>query len=545
MIDLFNLDIFKKCIVVAGREGLNRHINFVNISDTNDIASLLNKNDLLLTTGYGFKDNPENLIDFIIHLNNVGVCGLIIKENRFIHKIPTSVINKANSINFPILLLTGENTLGELSWHITGYLSNYKSNQLSHAINLQKEFNDMMLKDYSIDQLIHKLSEIIDVPVILLNHSLDIVTPIDILNYNYKIAVSHIIDLIKNDREKYSKCINESILDSNKLYNMTFSTFIVPTIYTTPNILIVLNSTSLIYPLSSSSIEQIIYSLSFCIIKKQMEFETKLKLKSSFFFDILYGNINNFSEFAKKGAKFGLRTNCKYICISGSFDFNNPYVISQNQTIPNTSLYKLKVIESIETESKNYNLDVIAFTQNNYFVTIFQIDRYNCNTHKEIETLLLKIQNDYLKDTTISFGVSSYFTSIDQLKTAYLDSLEALNNGYDMEKYNFIQYYRLRESRDILQMIPRKTLSEFSNNILGKLITCDSSEKSILVKTLKAYIDNKYDLSKTSRALYVHRNTIKYRLSRCEEILGISLSDSEDSFTLQLALEINDMISSN
>jgi PucR family transcriptional regulator, purine catabolism regulatory protein len=403
----------------------------------------------------------------------------------------------------------------------------------------------MMLKDYSINQLIHKLSEIINVPVILLNHSLDILTPIDILDSNYKLAVSHIIDLIKNDKEKYSKCINEPILDCNLLDNITFSTFIVPTIYTTPNILIVLNSTSLIYPLSSTSIEQIIYSLSFCIIKKQMEFETKLKIKSSFFFDILYGNINNFSEFIKKGAKFGLRTNCKYVCISGSFDFNNPYIISKTQTMTNTSLYRLKVVESIEIESKKCNLDVIAFTQNNYFVTIFQVDRYNFNTHKEIENLILKVQNNHLKDCTISFGVSSYFTSIDQLKTAYLDSLEALNNGYDMEKYNFIQYYKLRESRDILQMIPRKTLSEFSNNILGDLISCDYSEKSMLLKTLKAYIDNKYDLSKTSRALYVHRNTIKYRLSRCEEILGVSLNDSGDSFTLLLALEINDMISSN
>lgn len=542
--DLFNLDIFKKCMVIAGEKGLDKCVNFVNISDTHDIASMLNENDLLLTTGYGFRDNPEKLDEFIITLNDIGVSGLIIKENRFIKEIPSSVIDIANILNFPILILTGSNTLGELSSHITAYLSDYKSNELYHAIHLQKEFTNLMLKDYNIDYLLHKLSLIIDTSVVLLDYKLDIVSSSKYLEKTNNVIVENIISMIKSDRDKYASCTHEKVQNPNTLEKITFSTFVVPTIYHTPNILIVLNSNKLIYPLSNTSIEQVIYALSFCIIKKQMQLENKSKIKSAFFFDMLYGNIPNPSELLKKGSQYGLKDNCKYVCLTGSFDLYNPYKSSDIVPQNKLSLATIHVVECLEKESKNLNLDTVVFTQNNYFVVIVQIDRYNNSNQKLIESLILNVQKDCINDITLSFGISSSFRCISQIKNAYLDSLEALNFGYDVEKSNFIQYYKVRDSRDILQMLPERTLREFSTNILGNLISQNSSEKYILLDTLKSFIDNKYDLSKTSRALFVHRNTVKYRLSRCEELLDLSLNDSSDTFTIQLALEINSMLSS-
>lgn len=541
--DLFNLDIFKKCKIIAGEKGLDRSVNFVNISDTDDIASMLNENDLLLTTGYGFKDDAEKLNKFIISLNNIGVSGLIIKENRFIKEIPPSVVETANQLNFPILILTGNSTLGELSSHITGYLCNYKSAELFHAINLQKEFTDMMLKNHNIDYLLHKLSLIIDTSVVLLDYKLDIISASTYLDKNNDILIENIISIIKSDKDKYGSCTNESLVDVNTSKQTTFSTFIVPTVYHIPNILIVLDSNKLIYPLSNTSIEQIIYALSFCIIKNQMQFKNKSKIKSTFFFDMLYGNISNTSEFIKKGSQYGLKDSCKYMCITGSFDFYNPYKNSEIANQNKVSLATFHLINSVEKKSKELNLDTIVFTQNTYFIIIIQIEQYNNVIQKLIEDLIFSVQKGCFDDMPISFGVSSPVRNITKIKNAYLDSLQALNLGYDLQKSNFVQYYKIQESRDILQMLPEKTLKEFSSNILGRLVLKTSKEKNILLQTLKAYIDNKYDLSKTARALYVHRNTVKYRLSRCEELLDMSLNDSSDSFTIQLALEIQSMLS--
>lgn len=540
--DLFNLDMFKNCRVVCGEKGLNRGVDFVNISDTHDIASLLKKNDLLLTTGYGFKDNPLDLVNFINKLHSIGVSGLIIKENRFIHNIPNQVVELCNNIDFPILFLSGTNTLGELSYQITGYLSDYKCNELSHAIHLQKQFTNMMLKNYNIDYLVHKLSLTIDSPVILLNNKLSIISPSKNLSSTHANLVNQIIDLIKSNYEYYHSCTNECIKDPLTLDKVTFSTFIVPTIYHLPSILVILNSDKLIHPLSNTSIEQIIYALSFCIIKQQMIFENKLRIKSSLFLDLLYGNIENTSIFFKKASTYGLKENCKYMCITGSFDLQNPYETYQSISDNKLTLNTMDVVENLENESKILNLDIIVFTQKNHFVIINQIDKDNDNSKNSIENLLSNVQKNFGCDMSISFGLSSYFNSINQTRNAYLDSIEALNSGYDLGKSNFIQHYLIKDISDIINLIPQRTLKSFSSNILGNIMNSSSQEKHILIDTLKAFINNKYDISKTSRELYIHRNTVKYRLSRCEELLNMSLSDSRDCFIVQFALEVNNIL---
>lgn len=540
--DLFNLDMFKNCRVVCGEKGLNRGVDFVNISDTHDIASLLKKNDLLLTTGYGFKDNPLDLVNFINKLHSIGVSGLIIKENRFIHNIPNQVVELCNNIDFPILFLSGTNTLGELSYQITGYLSDYKCNELSHAIHLQKQFTNMMLKNYNIDYLVHKLSLTIDSPVILLSNKLSIISPSKNLSSTHANLVNQIIDLIKSNYEYYHSCTNEYIKDPLTLDKVTFSTFIVPTIYHLPSILVILNSDKLIHPLSNTSIEQIIYALSFCIIKQQMIFENKLRIKSSLFLDLLYGNIENTSIFFKKASIYGLKENCKYMCITGSFDLQNPYETYQSISDNKLTLNTMDVVENLENESKILNLDIIVFTQKNHFVIINQIDKDNDNSKNSVENLLSNVQKNFECDMSISFGLSSYFNSINQTRNAYLDSIEALNSGYDLGKSNFIQHYLIKDISDIINLIPQRTLKSFSSNILGNIINSSSQEKHILIDTLKAFINNKYDISKTSRELYIHRNTVKYRLSRCEELLNMSLSDSRDCFIIQFALEVNNIL---
>lgn len=540
--DLFNLDMFKNCRVVCGEKGLNRGVDFVNISDTHDIASLLKKNDLLLTTGYGFKDNPLDLVNFINKLHSIGVSGLIIKENRFIHNIPNQVVELCNNIDFPILFLSGTNTLGELSYQITGYLSDYKCNELSHAIHLQKQFTNMMLKNYNIDYLVHKLSLTIDSPVILLNNKLSIISPSKNLSSTHANLVNQIIDLIKSNYEYYHSCTNEYIKDPLTLDKVTFSTFIVPTIYHLPSILVILNSDKLIHPLSNTSIEQIIYALSFCIIKQQMIFENKLRIKSSLFLDLLYGNIENTSIFFKKASIYGLKENCKYMCITGSFDLQNPYETYQSISDNKLTLNTMDVVENLENESKILNLDIIVFTQKNHFVIINQIDKDNDNSKNSVENLLSNVQKNFECDMSISFGLSSYFNCINQTRNAYLDSIEALNSGYDLGKSNFIQHYLIKDISDIINLIPQRTLKSFSSNILGNIMNSSSQEKHILIDTLKAFINNKYDISKTSRELYIHRNTVKYRLSRCEELLNMSLSDSRDCFIIQFALEVNNIL---
>lgn len=63
-----------------------------------------------------------------------------------------------------------------------------------------------------------------------------------------------------------------------------------------------------------------------------------------------------------------------------------------------------------------------------------------------------------------------------------------------------------------------------------------STAGTSLMETVSAYLDNGRSLEATARKLYVHANTVRYRLRRATDLTGRDLSDPRDAFTVRLAL---------
>ena len=77
----------------------------------------------------------------------------------------------------------------------------------------------------------------------------------------------------------------------------------------------------------------------------------------------------------------------------------------------------------------------------------------------------------------------------------------------------------------------------FNENLL-KLKEYDKKNSSNLLQTLTIYLRENRNLGKTAEILYIHRNTIKYRVKRIEEILDCDLKDEEVIFNIKLCIRI-------
>jgi DNA-binding PucR family transcriptional regulator len=63
-----------------------------------------------------------------------------------------------------------------------------------------------------------------------------------------------------------------------------------------------------------------------------------------------------------------------------------------------------------------------------------------------------------------------------------------------------------------------------------------------LLETLSAYIDKSGSIEGTGRALFVHPNTVRYRLRRIADVTGLSPSDARDAYTLRMALTLGRLL---
>ena len=81
-----------------------------------------------------------------------------------------------------------------------------------------------------------------------------------------------------------------------------------------------------------------------------------------------------------------------------------------------------------------------------------------------------------------------------------------------------------------------------SNQYVKSLLDYDEPRKSHLADTVKEYFANNKDISATSSAFFIHKNTLYQRLGNIEELLHCDMSSSDDCFYILLAFKVYDAI---
>ena len=72
---------------------------------------------------------------------------------------------------------------------------------------------------------------------------------------------------------------------------------------------------------------------------------------------------------------------------------------------------------------------------------------------------------------------------------------------------------------------------------LKQLQKYDQENHTELFATLSAYFSCGMDTAKTAAELYIHKNTVRYRIQQCQEILGMDMTDGEAVFSCMLSMK--------
>jgi DNA-binding PucR family transcriptional regulator len=98
-----------------------------------------------------------------------------------------------------------------------------------------------------------------------------------------------------------------------------------------------------------------------------------------------------------------------------------------------------------------------------------------------------------------------------------------------------IFYEQLGTYRLLAEVGELGVVDRFVEEWLGPLIAYDSDHGAELVAILSTYLECRGNYDASAAALFVHRNTLKYRLRRIREIANLDLEDADTLFNLQLA----------
>jgi sugar diacid utilization regulator/GAF domain-containing protein len=146
-------------------------------------------------------------------------------------------------------------------------------------------------------------------------------------------------------------------------------------------------------------------------------------------------------------------------------------------------------------------------------------------------------------ESTFSIAIGRVSEDPAQFRGSYQEALRALRyNRLNGERSQVIAYEALGTARLILESGDRGQLTHVAREALGPVLDYDRKHNTELVKTLFAFLREGQKPAATARRLYIHVNTLNYRLQRIEALLGGPLSDWDRWLDVQLALKIVELL---
>jgi len=154
--------------------------------------------------------------------------------------------------------------------------------------------------------------------------------------------------------------------------------------------------------------------------------------------------------------------------------------------------------------------------------------------NKTAEVIVNLFRSDAENDIHVAYG--TIVNEIKEVSRSYKEARMALDVGkIFFEEKDVIAYSTLGIGRLIYQL-PIPLCKMFIKEIFDGKSPDDFDEETLT--TINKFFENSLNVSETSRQLYIHRNTLVYRLDKLQKSTGLDLRVFEDAITFKIALMV-------
>lgn len=227
-------------------------------------------------------------------------------------------------------------------------------------------------------------------------------------------------------------------------------------------------------------------------------------------------------------------------------DINNPYFIKMAQVDEAPPGLDLRLIRSYSLlYCKQVNLDVIPISWGKYILFIipalFKEDTLEIDPEWPRLADSVKWKEDLERkfNCVISGGLGECYM-LQDLHKSYYEARIAMTLPKLMGQTGFMQKFSDLGAFSLIFSQDSEVLKSYCLRTLDKLIKDEE-----LLQTMRTLLDNAYNWKLTANDLFVHVNTLHYRVNKIEQLLNIDLAKSDARANLYIAIKVWDTLRMN
>lgn len=182
------------------------------------------------------------------------------------------------------------------------------------------------------------------------------------------------------------------------------------------------------------------------------------------------------------------------------------------------------------------NGDFVTTVDEKHIIIIKALeDNDDYNTLSEIGRMLVDMFNsEAMTNVRVSFG--NIVREIKGLSRSYKEAMLALDVGkiFYADK-SIVSYNSLGIGRLIYQL-PVNLCQMYIDEVFGGNLSDEIDDE--ILNTVNKFLENSLNVSETSRQLYIHRNTLVYRIEKLLKATGLDVRNFEDALTFRIAMMV-------
>ncbi len=534
----------RKSRVLAGHKGLDRIVAAVNVMEVPDILDWVRPGELLVTTLYPLRDNPEAQRNLIPSLARKGLVGIAITPESYIDKIPEEMIQAAEALDFPLIELPPKVSFIDIIQPLMSRILNIQANELRLSETLLREFLDLVLRGGDFSDIAGLIAKTLGRPVTLVDRFRRILgegpaqaTPRFLVEQDpggdaflgpaFQPEVVRELPWgqaqvlrIQAGRKKIALVahpIQASSMELGKI--LVWGTL--PT------------------PLPSAQMVALEHGATVAALK-WMEGRALSQVAQHFQNEVLENLLSDqpgaLTRAQKLATQLGLPLEAPFWVIVASPDAWGPEAVpTERASHMETSLHLVRRYIRL------LNPRAVSWRQGTRLITLFPVRGRSIGVPELVQALRDITQRIAHENApyTVSIGVSELTMDLREFRRAYRCAMQSLELGRALAR-GVPSSVTAFQDLGVLRLIsPEESwgeLEKFCEETLGPVLRRD--KRGALLPTLRAYLESGCNLRQTAAALGVHYNTARYRVGQLHKLLGPALVDPRLRANLQVALQL-------
>ena len=528
--DLLRLALPLNTEIVAGRGATKRHVKWVAIlTGWEDLPTQVQEGDLvLLPLIMQRRLTIPHWQQRLARLAKINISGLLIFD-----KVPESVLAEAEKLNIPILLAPDTITLREANRAVSALLVDRQSATSERGLQLYRTLSEMSREEQGLDAMTEVVSKLTNKVIVVQDKRLEVVAiqiPVGI-----KFEIDPVLESITKREEL------PSVLRNRKAAARAHQSY-------WQQVLPIENIGRLVSPIVSGdrargyvsiigpaddldlmdtlAVEHAAAAFALEMAKAKAVSEAKKALRGNFLEGLLAGTLPQ-KEIDR---------------LEGRLDHNTrqPHAIL-TLAWSGVEIPSLRRLEStVNWVLNNHNRTALVHLYGEKFLCVFQTlkNMEDMDSAAELgRRIWAETEREFPKATLIA-GMSGPAQTLNDWPRVYNEALQAMQLGDRLQLGEVVEFSSLGVYKLLGQLEEIPAVRDFTNQVVGPLVEYDEKHNSTLVHTMDAYFAHHGNISQTAESLFIHRNTLLYRLERIQDLTKHDLNQSNMRMGLHLALKL-------